>query len=203
MTFAKKDISGVVLAGGQGSRMNSQDKGLLLLADKPLVYWTIKRLQQQISTIVINANRSLDTYEKLGYLVVSDSITGYLGPLAGMHAGMIATQSSEWTVFVPCDSPFFPSDLVQRLYDAVIAKDADIAVACTGGYPQPVFLLARTSLANQLADFIQQQQKIMLWCRQHKWTEVDFLDKQCFDNINTPDDLKAAHSRILQEWTNA
>lgn len=196
------DIHGVILAGGQGQRMNSQDKGLLLLCHQPLVYWTIKRLQQQVKSIVINANRFLEDYKKLNYPVVSDSITGFLGPLAGIHAGLLATQANEWTVFVPCDSPFFPNNLVKRLYQQALIQEADIAVASVNGYPQPVFLIARTSLASGLAHFITQEQKIMLWCRQHKWITVEFSDARCFDNINTPEDLQAAHITIQEEWKN-
>src|SRR3974390_3147457 len=108
---ARTPVAGIVLAGGQGRRMGSVDKGLAVLAGKPMVAHVLSRFAPQVDTVVINANQNLDRYASLGYPVLPDTVGGFAGPLAGLHAGMThATQSLVATV--PCDSPFLPGDLV-------------------------------------------------------------------------------------------
>src|SRR5687768_5282571 len=107
-------VSGIVLAGGQGRRMGGVDKGLKLLRGKPMVEWVLERLAPQVGEIVINANQNIAQYARYGHRVVSDEISGFAGPLAGLHAGLKAA-AHELIVTVPCDSPFLPVDLVFRL----------------------------------------------------------------------------------------
>src|SRR5687767_8689050 len=106
-------VSGIVLAGGQGRRMGGVDKGLKALRGKPMVEWVLARLAPQVDEVVINANQNLEIYRKLGYPVVTDEISGFAGPLAGLHAGLKAAKH-DLVVTVPCDSPFLPEDLVSR-----------------------------------------------------------------------------------------
>ena len=105
-----KDITGLVLAGGMGRRMDSRDKGLIAFRGKPMVAHVIERLAPQVGSLIINANRNLDQYGGLGYPVVSDEVSGYAGPLAGLHAGLRAC-TTPLIVTAPCDSPFLPTDL--------------------------------------------------------------------------------------------
>lgn len=193
---AKHPLSAVILAGGQGQRMGNSDKGLLLLCQRPLIHWTIQRLTPQVEHIIINANRHTADYKKLGHPIVSDATDKFLGPLAGMQAGLAACQHSDWVLFVPCDSPFFPTDLAQKLHEQALAEQADIAVACVGGYPQPVFSLVKTHLLSHLTAFIQQEQKIMRWFCQHRLAKVAFSDADAFQNINTAEELAQAEQRI-------
>ena len=81
-------VTGIVLAGGRGSRMGGVDKGLQPLRGKPMVAWVLERLAPQVDEIVLNANQNLDAYAGFGHRVVSDSLGGFAGPLAGLHAGL-------------------------------------------------------------------------------------------------------------------
>src|SRR5438477_11707836 len=98
-------ITGLVLAGGQGRRMGSVDKGLVLLQGRPLVRHVLERFSPQVDEILINANRNIAAYEALGHPVIRDRVEGYAGPLAGLHAGLMHARHP-LAATVPCDSPF-------------------------------------------------------------------------------------------------
>src|ERR671926_1083594 len=125
-------VSGIVLAGGLGRRMGGVDKGLQPLHGRPMIAHVLERLGPQVDDIVINANQNLERYGAFGHRVVKDEISGFAGPLAGLHAGLAAI-SQPLAVTVPCDSPFLPSDLVARLARALGSND--LAVAKTGAQP--------------------------------------------------------------------
>jgi molybdopterin-guanine dinucleotide biosynthesis protein A len=184
-------VTGIVLAGGKGSRMGGVDKGLQPLRGKPMAAWAIARLKPQVDEIVINANQNLEVYAAFGYRVVSDQIGGFAGPLAGLHAGLSAA-THPLAATVPCDSPFLPPDLVSRLKDAM--NENDVAVAKTGEQAHPVFVLLRTSLRKNLEAFLQGGgRKIDAWYASLKVVEVSFDDEaDAFRNINTADELSAA-----------
>jgi len=184
-------VSGIVLAGGKGSRMGGVDKGLQPLRGKPMVAWAIARLKPQVDEIVINANQNLEVYGALGYRVVPDEIGGFAGPLAGLHASLKAA-AHPLVVTVPCDSPFLPHDLVSRLNEHLTGKD--LAVAKTGDQPHPVFALVRRSVAANLEAFLSGGgRKIDAWYASLKTVEVNFDDEaDAFRNINTPEELGRA-----------
>jgi molybdenum cofactor guanylyltransferase len=198
-------ITGLVLAGGMGRRMDSRDKGLVPFKGKPMVQHAIERLAPQVENLIVNANRNVETYVSFGYAVVSDELSGFAGPLAGLHAGMRACTSASrnandandandrdrgWIVTVPCDSPMLPLDLVQRLFDAAQNERADIAVAVTDEGAQPVFALYKLSLLESLETFLNAgERKIDKWTAQHRLANVAFEDASAFANINTIDEL--------------
>jgi molybdopterin-guanine dinucleotide biosynthesis protein A len=190
MTLERAEITGLVLAGGQGRRMGNVDKGFVDLAGRPLVAHVIARLAPQVATLVINANRNAGRYAEFGYPVVADVVGGYAGPLAGLHAGLAAAQT-EFVVTSPCDSPFLPTDLVARLGAAFDARPIDLAVARTFDQPHPVFALARRSLLPHLARFLAGGgRKIDAWYATLRIVEVGFDDEaDAFRNINTPAEL--------------
>jgi len=192
----RRDITGLVLAGGQGRRMGNVDKGFVELAGRPLVAHIIDRLVPQVATLVINANRSAERYAAFGYPVVADAIGGFAGPLAGLHAGL-TTAATPFVVTSPCDSPFLPADLVVRLSAAFDARPIDIAVARTFDQPHPVFALVRRSVLPHLAQFLDGGgRKIDAWYASLAVAEVSFDDEaDAFRNINTPAELvqSAAH----------
>jgi len=182
-------IAGIVLAGGMGRRMGGVDKGLQLLRGKPMVQHVLERLAPQVDEIVINANQNAAAYAKFGYRVVADDIPGFAGPLAGLHAGMKAT-NKPLVVTVPCDSPFLPADLVSRLKSRM--GGSDLAVAKTGDQPHPVFSLMKTDLLKNLEAFlVQGGRKIDAWYGSLKFVEVHFDDEaDAFRNINTREELE-------------
>jgi molybdopterin-guanine dinucleotide biosynthesis protein A len=185
------EVSGIVLAGGQGRRMGGVDKGLQLLRGKPMVAWVLERLAPQVSEILVNANQNLESYARFGYRVVPDALGGFAGPLAGLHAGLGAA-SHPLAVTVPCDSPFLPLDLVARLRGALGAND--LAVAKTGDQPHPVFSLVRRAVLGHLAEFLAGGgRKIDAWYASLKVVEVPFDDEaDTFRNINTREELNGA-----------
>ena len=188
-------ITGLILAGGRGSRMGSVDKGLQPFKGTPMVAHVLARFQPQVDEILINANRSIDEYSAFGYRVIADAIDGFAGPLAGLHIGMThATHPLVATV--PCDSPFLPLDLIARLSNAMQKSNADLAVAKTFNQPHPVFCLVKTNLAPHLEAFLQSgQRKIDKWYATLNVVEVAFDDEEAaFSNINTVEELKSFES---------
>ena len=112
-------MTGVILAGGMGRRMNGADKGLVLLQQNEMISWVIKTLKPIVKDVVINANRNLSDYEKFDVRVVADSIEGFQGPLAGFEAGMSVAQT-EWIYTCPCDSPMQSPDLLPHMFNACL-----------------------------------------------------------------------------------
>lgn len=184
------EVTGVVLAGGQGSRMGGVDKGLEPFRGKPMVAHVIERLAPQVAELLINANRNAEAYAGFGFRVIADEIAGFAGPLAGFERGL-AHASGELVITVPCDSPFLPRDLVARLHDALQAAGAQLAVAKTGDRAHPVFSLMRRDVHPSLRDFLGSgQRKIDKWYAALKVVEVAFDDEpEAFLNINTREEL--------------
>lgn len=188
MTEQQLAITGAVLAGGEGRRMGGVDKGLVTLNGRPLVVWTLDALRPQVDTLLINANRSLDEYRALGWPVVSDAGEGFQGPLAGMLAVLSAAQT-DFVLTVPCDAPRLPPDLAARLAQALLAGDADIAVAYADGRRQSAHSLMRRDLRDELAQAMAGgERKISRWQNSRRCVEVPCDDiAACFVNINTPE----------------
>jgi molybdopterin-guanine dinucleotide biosynthesis protein A len=193
MTIADAEVTGVVLAGGQGRRMGGIDKGLVELAGAPMVAQVLARLAPQVGAVLINANQNLDRYRTFGHPVIEDAVGGFAGPLAGLHAGLTHA-SGELVVTVPCDSPFLPVDLVARLRAALDREGAQLAVAKTFDQPHPVFALVRRDVLPDLAAFLAAGgRKIDAWYAALRVVEVVFDDEaDAFRNINTADELAAA-----------
>jgi molybdenum cofactor guanylyltransferase len=192
--IAAHDITGLILAGGRGSRMGGVDKGLQNHRGLPLAMHALMRLQPQVEAVLINANRNLGAYEAMGAAVHPDSTPDFAGPLAGVLVGLEQCQTP-WLVTVPCDSPEFPLDLVERLAQAVSEQQADIAYAVTqeaDGREQshPVFCLLKSELMESLVAFMHGGgRKIDAWFAQHKAVGVRFAEAQAFFNANTAQEL--------------
>lgn len=193
-TIPVDQITGLVLAGGRGSRMGGVDKGLQNWAGVPLALHALSRLQPQVGQSMVNANRNLGAYEAMGVPVRPDALPDHPGPLAGFLAGLEHC-STPYLVTVPCDSPLFPQDLVARLAAGLVAADAEIALAATVEQGQtrlqPVFCLMKASLLGSLVEFMQSgQRKIERWTAGHRCATVLFEDVGAFANANTPDELR-------------
>jgi molybdopterin-guanine dinucleotide biosynthesis protein A len=201
--IAPEEITGLILAGGRGSRMGGVDKGLQNFNGLPLALHTLMRLQLQVGGVMINANRNLSAYESFGAEVWPDVLADYAGPLAGFLTGLERCETS-YLVSVPCDTPRFPLDLVERLAAALEREDAEIAMAAgletdeqgqTQIRTQPVFCLLRVELLESLVKFTQGGgRKIDAWTAQHKTVVVPFDqagdDPLAFSNANTLLELK-------------
>jgi len=190
MNQMREKITGVVLAGGQGSRMGGVDKGLVPLRGRPMVDWVLARLRPQVDALIINANQNAERYAAFGHPVFPDDIAGYAGPLAGLHAALARAQHP-LVATAPCDSPFLPTDLVARLHAALTAHHAELAVARTFDQPHPVFCLCRREVLPHLTAFLAAGgRKIDRWYETLRVIEVRFDDQEdAFRNINTRDEL--------------
>lgn len=204
-------ITGLVLAGGRGSRMGGIDKGLVLYRGEPLVRHALARLAPRVGVVAINANRNLGVYETMGVpvwpdAVVIDAAAGaevsareeFAGPLAGLLAGLTRC-ATPYLATVPCDSPRFPLDLVMRLAEALEQADADVAMASTrvsgGQRQQPVFCMMKASVRDGLSRFLQSgQRKLGAWGALQRRVDVVFDDADAFANANTADDLQRLES---------
>ena len=192
--IAREDITGLILAGGRGSRMGGVDKGLQIHAGVPLAMHALLRLAPQVGEMMINANRNLGAYESMGVPVWPDTLPDYAGPLAGFLTGLERCETP-YLVTVPCDSPLFPDDLVERLGRALESDDAEIAIAATRGpegvQVHPVFCLMKASLMESLMRFTAGgQRKIDRWTGEHRCVEVLFDDSAAFINANTSAELQ-------------
>jgi molybdenum cofactor guanylyltransferase len=190
----RNDITGLVLAGGRGSRMGGVDKGLQNHRGLPLALHALLRLQPQVGHAMINANRNLAAYDSMGVPVWPDPLADYPGPLAGLLAGLEHCQTP-YLVTVPCDTPDFPLDLVERLAAALNAHDAEIAMAATvengARQVQPVFCLLRSTLLESLVAYLHAgERKIDRWTARHRCAEVLFDDAAAFFNANTMAELQ-------------
>ena len=195
-TIAGAEITGIILAGGRGSRMGGADKGLQNFNGVPLALHTLLRLAPQVGEVMINANRNLAAYESFGVPVWPDAagLGEYSGPLAGFLTGLERCETP-YLLTVPCDTPLFSPDLVERLAQALERENADIAVVAAPEEdgqlrPQPVFCLLRTRLLESLMLFTTSGgRKIDAWTAQHKTVLVPFNlpgdDARAFFNANT------------------
>jgi len=188
--MSKQQITGVVLAGGLGRRMGGTDKGLQELRGQPMVHWVIERLAPQVDELLINANQNGERYAAFGHRVVPDQIPDFAGPLAGLHAALSAATHS-LVATAPCDSPFLPADLIFRLFSALTAANADLAVAKTFDQAHPVFCLCRRSVLPHLTEFLESGgRKVDRWYSTLNIVEVAFDDEaDAFENINTHEEL--------------
>ena len=199
MAMGIAEITGLVLAGGRGSRMGGVDKGLQNHLGMPLAMQALLRLGPQVGALMINANRNLSAYESMGVPVWPDAQLDYPGPLAGFLAGLEHCETP-YLVTVPCDTPNFPTDLVARLAAALQAEGAEIAIAATLQegqiQPQPVFCLMQASLLESLVAFTHAgQRKIDKWTAQQRCATVLFEDAAAFFNANTSAELQQLQPR--------
>lgn len=212
---SRQDITGVLLAGGLSRRMTpekpretssqtahdrasagrpeaSPDKGLMDFRGEPLAAAVLKRLMPQVGTVIINANRHLETWARFGYPVLTDRREGFAGPLAGLETALHHA-STPWVLTVPCDGPCLPDDLVSRLAAAAVRAQALVASARTATQAHPVYMLVRRDALNSLTGFLDSgRRRIDAWTATLPHVEVVFPDEAAFANLNTPDDFLSA-----------
>ena len=188
------NVTGLILAGGRASRMEGQDKGLLIFNGELFVSIIASRLIPQCKSLIINANRNIEAYAATGYPVTEDTLSGFQGPLAGMLSGLKSI-NTEWLVTAPCDGPFLEKDYVRRMA-AALSEESVIVIAKADGRFQPVFTLLHISLLPSLEEYLASgERKIDRWVFQHNYSEADFSDTpDMFENINTPEQLEQINS---------
>jgi molybdopterin-guanine dinucleotide biosynthesis protein A len=197
-------VLGVVLAGGLARRMGGGDKGLQTLGGKPILQHILDRLTPQVDGMILNANGDPARFAAWSLPVAGDAVEGFVGPLAGVLAGLSWARAnrSDITdiVTVPGDGPFLPRDLVARLCAARAEAGADLACAVSAGQAYPVVGLWPVRLHDDLhhAVTVEDVRKVDRWTARHKLVQVDFSAQSVdpFFNANAPDDLAEAE-RLL------
>lgn len=189
------NITGLILAGGRAQRMGGIDKGLILFNDKPLIESAIARLEPQVDSILINANRNITKYAHYGYPVIMDETPDFSGPLAGFSIGLKHCKTP-YLLTSPCDSPLLPTDLAQKMMAELEASDLDLVYASSIEHgklwAQPVFCLMRSGLRDSLNAFLSKGDlKIDRWFKELKSGTVVFENTNAFANVNTPEELEA------------
>ncbi|MGM0856467.1 MAG: molybdenum cofactor guanylyltransferase MobA [Pseudomonadota bacterium] len=181
------DLTGMILAGGEGRRMGGRDKGLEPFAGLPLVAHVAQRFDAHVAELLINANRNADAYGLFADRVIEDAEGGFKGPLMGIYSGLRAAKTP-WLLVAPCDSPALPDDLVARMVAGI--GEHDIGVAFDGERLHPVVALLCTSLADDLAATLGEgERKIDRWYARHAWCKVDMSDcPDAFANLNTEEE---------------
>ena len=190
-------VSALILSGGLSRRMQGVDKGLISLAEKPMIEYLLDSLSQHIDHIFISTNSSDPAYNDFGYPLIADVLPGSLGPLAGIHAGLLACKTP-YLLITPCDSPFLNTQLSERLEEAIRKKQATIAVAHDGKRVQNTFALINTQLVDNLSSYLNRGgRRLITWLKEEHAIQVDCSDYQSsFTNINTQTDLKKAEERL-------
>ena len=185
----QSEISSVILAGGQGLRMDGVDKGLIEFRGLPLVAHVASVIESKVDKIYISANRSFDSYASYGE-VISDDLLGFQGPLAGISKALKVC-STKYLLVLPCDSPLVDSELIDDLIRRMKQKDADICVAHDGSIMHATFALMKSNLGKSLEHFLNDGgRKMALWYRQQNLERVDVSDRLVvLTNLNKPEDL--------------
>ena len=199
-------VAGVLLAGGLSRRMGGGDKCLRALGGRTLLERVIERARPQVSALVLNANGDPARFASYGLPVTADAVKGFAGPLAGVLTGLEwAARNApecEWVASFATDAPFLPTDMVQRMVDALAAERAEMACAASGGRAHPVFGLWPVSLADALrrALVAEEVRKVDVWTARYRLIEVEFPVEPIdpFFNANRPEDLKAAEEALAR-----
>lgn len=190
-----RGVLGVVLAGGRATRMGGKDKGLQELNGKPLWQHVADALRVQVGAIAVSANRHIDIYQQSGYPVYQDALANYPGPLAGMLSVM-QQADDEWFLFCPCDTPFIPPTLAERLVEQ--RKDAPVVWVHDGERDHPAITLISRKLCPDLRAYLASgERRVMVFMRQSGGHSVDFSDlKEAFINVNTTEDLQTLQGKV-------
>ncbi|WP_040726605.1 molybdenum cofactor guanylyltransferase MobA [Thiomicrorhabdus sp. Kp2] len=182
-----QQITGVIIAGGQGSRVGYQQKALLPYHGEPILKPILSLLSSQVKNVWVNANAELLRYKAFSEKLFSDEYQGFLGPLAGMHAAWQHIDT-EWAVFVPCDNPNIPNDFVERLVQAYKQQPNPIVAVFDGQRLQPLYLLMHCSMRESLGHAIDiGHLSVNRWVKENPFTQANFADccPDAFKNLNT------------------
>ncbi len=185
----KKNITGVILSGGRSSRMQGEDKGLILLNDKALISYVVDVVEAKVGRLLISVNRNIESYQQYGE-VIKDELADFQGPLSGISKALNET-TNPYLLIVPCDSPFISEVLIDELIRSMYENEVDICVADDGAFIHPTFALIKTTLKDNLLAFLDSgERKLGLWIEQNNFEKVDFSDQpKLFINLNNPQDF--------------
>lgn len=197
-------IAGIVLAGGRGQRLGQGEKCLCRLGGRSLLEHAVGRAAPQTGTLLLSFNGDARGLPQYRLPVVPDTVPDFAGPLAGVLAGLEYLRAHEpgmrWLASFACDCPWFPRDLVQRLWQHARQDGCEVAIARSAGRLHPVFALWSCDLAAALRDALVRRDMRgageFLRTRRHVAVDWPATPFDPFFNINTPDDLALAEARL-------
>lgn len=196
----KINITVGILAGGKATRMNNQDKGLVMFNGKYMIENIINAIEPYVKHITINANRNISKYKKLGYPVVQDFYEGYAGPLSGIYSILNVT-NSKYLMILPCDSPLIEWKLIQEMYNEIKSSGVEIVVAHNTNRAQPVFMIIDTAVKDSIKEYIESgSRKIDFWYLEKNYKYI-YFNENCdyFKNINTEEELNNLETKNNEE----
>ena len=191
-----KNLISVILTGGKSSRMNFQNKSFLKLDNKFFIENIIANLEQKVSKIIINANNDIDKYQYLNLEIVRDKISGYKGPLAGLHSAMYNYQNTKedlWFAILPTDAPIINSDYIDLF--KVQDKIKEMAfISKINGSVEPMFSFWSIKSFSYLDQILNNNDgyKIMKFAEEigFKYLNVSKKSEAEFFNVNNQEDYK-------------
>jgi molybdenum cofactor guanylyltransferase len=184
----------LILAGGEGKRMQGVDKGLMQWQDRPMIEHVTQHINAPKAKIIISANRNIDAYKTFAAEVVRDDDAGlkdnYQGPLTGIFCAMQKCETP-YLLCLPCDSPTPPDNLLKNLWHCLQAQNKTSALCHDGNRLQPLFSLLACQHQALLYDFLQQgRRKVHDFMNLIDPAICDFsAQKDHFNNFNHPEDL--------------
>ncbi|CAB5496182.1 Molybdenum cofactor guanylyltransferase (EC [Bathymodiolus thermophilus thioautotrophic gill symbiont] len=184
----KSNLTAVILAGGRSSRMNGEDKGLILLNGKPMIAYVATVVKEKAGHLFISANRNIEQYQEYGK-VITDALDDFQGPLAGILQAL-QSANTDYLLIFPCDAPLLNKVAVDQLLNSM-RQDMDIGVADDGIRMHPTMMIVKTKLAQNLVDFLASgQRKLGLWVEQNNFLKINLSAyPEIFTNLNTPEDF--------------
>ncbi len=190
-------VTGLILSGGRSSRMDYHNKGLVLLDGKPMIIGVKNRLIDQVDELIISANQNIEEYKQINDKVLIDEYDDFRGPLAGIYEGLKAIKINSFLLVVPCDGPFLPDNLCEKLLQVVDKQQVKLVTVYDGKYRQPTYSLIHQSLETNLKYFLDNNgRKLGQWLSENNTVLVDFSEQtRAFININTEEDLQQIQSR--------
>jgi molybdopterin-guanine dinucleotide biosynthesis protein A len=173
--------------------MGGADKGLVDWRGAPLVQHVLQRLQPQVATVLISANRNLATYRCWAPVLEDPDPSSFAGPLTGILAALGA-MSTDWLAVAPCDLPALPRDAVVHL--AAALEGGPAAYAAPGGIGHSLVCLLHRSVAPGLArQLAESNARVGAWLAAVEARAVPFAEADGFLNVNATDDLQSSLPR--------
>ena len=171
------NVAAVILSGGQGERMQGQDKGLVSYRGRPMIEWSLQTVAPLVGEVLISCNRNRTEYGQFSMPLVADCIEGFVGPLGGMHAAMNKVEGLyEHLLVLPCDTPHISSEVLRLLLSASAKEPGKIIFLSAGGRPQFLHAIIPVSLKQALADWLAEGQRAVY--RWYKTCEVVQIDAE-------------------------
>lgn len=182
----------IILAGGEGRRMEGRDKGLVTFQSQPMVAFTVELVRPLAANIIISCNRHFPEYANLADRVVEDALDGFQGPLAGVLAGLKVCQSKQ-VLILPCDTPLLELSLMKRLLASAKENPQGITVLSEGDKLHPLHAVLPLSLVSDLETWLEGGQRaVQRWMRRHPMQLIDISDvPEQLNNLNTLGELRA------------